>query len=401
MSDLHLTIIKSHNEPTLKESYAVTTHDTQSKEKLAFDPHNSVALCVGIRDDYDGTNDDFRKVIENDVTNMVQVFETQLGINTENIKVKIDCTKQGLHDLFVECAETVVEQNAIFIFYFSGHGSVEENDYFLVPAGPGKVSHNDLMEWLTKASCKAKNVLFIFDCCHAGGIGELLANPVTNITPRLSIMCSCKAQELSIAVSILQNSLFTFFLWNYLIKCQPLHGQFDVKEIIEGIIKLCTSLSSLIYIYQDQKLAESSMSPTFYQQKALPKIQSAQVKSTLEAIIRQNPNSAEIPSVVKEWIKSEKVCQSLSDLSVVASSSECLQNTIVCVLFQSSAYLLYEKDKNLNDDIMVYKIALMLVEYEDCLGFEFDLQLGIKSYNYAFSEAKTIQDIKGLTIISS
>ena len=63
----------------------------------------------------------------------------------------------------------------IALFYFSGHGYTEDNNGYIIPSDiqlPGRngIKMDDIMQWCNKS--KVKNKILIFDCCHAGAVGD-------------------------------------------------------------------------------------------------------------------------------------------------------------------------------------------------------------------------------------
>ena len=184
------------NEPT----YAVISPITDGGsilKILRFDHKKNFAFCIGI----DKKEEKVDKIITRDVTEISDTFRTILGLNSDQIKVSKalnvndDCTKKGLRDSFITCANRV-EENSNFIFYSAGHGNEYHNGCILSPADFNRrdvnsgISGDDLVNWLNITECKANNLLFIFDCCFAGNLGEMLTmdeNLKTNLNLNLNL----------------------------------------------------------------------------------------------------------------------------------------------------------------------------------------------------------------------
>ena len=241
---------------------------------IKFNHNKDFAFCVGIDQQLTDRTEQVDETINRDATEMQRTFLTTLGLNSEQVKVSTasnacdDCTKKGLRDSFIKCAGNVKE-NGNFIFYFAGHGYEWHDRCILSPADFNKrdvnsgISGDDLINWVNIAECKASNVLFIFDCCYAGNLGELLTSDENLKTKaNLFVMCGCAPKEKVTAISALRHSIFTYFLLDYL-QALTCRGEINVRQAMEIISDLCFSFSCLIMIY-DGKLYCSTFTPALF-----------------------------------------------------------------------------------------------------------------------------------------
>ena len=153
---------------------------------LEFNRSKSVALCIGIDKQFKSFPNSLGGTVAKDTEDMGKAFITNFGLDEARVKVCISstqphqCSKAGIENLFTETARRA-ETNGLFIFFFAGHGCMVRNKCVLVPSDFGNpcfgVSGNDLIRWIRSSQCKASYVIFIFDCCHAGGLGANLTVP--------------------------------------------------------------------------------------------------------------------------------------------------------------------------------------------------------------------------------
>lgn len=96
-------------------------------------------------------------------------------------------TAQGILQELEQLAQKIQADSTV-ILYYSGHGGVEENRYYFLPydyklnkkhdgsidwANAAVVFAEDFKEKVKAIQAKARKVLVILDCCHAGGISPL------------------------------------------------------------------------------------------------------------------------------------------------------------------------------------------------------------------------------------
>lgn len=169
------------------------------------------------------------------------------------------CTFEGMRASFQEVAGDVGE-DGLFIFQFSGHGlnlqSRSEGQFGLVPADFDDtmatfITGSILNQWLIDSKCKAPHVIFILDCCYAGGLGNDLTAGVTNLRSGLYVMSASTAFEASLVIQPLGNSLFTYFLAYAIRKFQFVPGTFPVSRVFDECRDLCIAVSSLMVSYHE------------------------------------------------------------------------------------------------------------------------------------------------------
>ena len=108
------------------------------------------------------------------------------------------------------CAERspeLFEYDGDVLFYFSGHGSLEETGGYLVTqdGGPGDPGINT-DEIITLANnSRARSVLVIIDCCFSGTMGNVAANqggrqPQAQLREGLTILAALRPTEPSMEV---------------------------------------------------------------------------------------------------------------------------------------------------------------------------------------------------------
>ena len=182
-----------------------------------------------------------------------------------------NCTFEGMRKRFIQTAKSV-GKDGLFVFHFSGHGiQMGEDKWGMAPSDFDRTERNYvtasvLNDWLTKARCKAKHVLFTLDCCHAGGIAEALTS--TDIAHRsLFVVSACTANESSYVVGTLENSVFSYFL-SYAMKkstqeTDAVRGTSSIAlQKIFAECHFCSeALSSLLVKYQNGSLPHSGMHP--------------------------------------------------------------------------------------------------------------------------------------------
>lgn len=142
------------------------------------------------------------------------------------------CTFKGIQEDFIKHADEAswatntseTENEELLIFFFSGHGIVNDQDEFvgLVPmdyndTGGLYITSENLLTWLQSSGCKA-NVLFIIDACHSGGFhksssqSEFIDLSRDSNARKVYVMYSCAPEKESFEHGILQHSIFSYCL---------------------------------------------------------------------------------------------------------------------------------------------------------------------------------------------
>ena len=168
-----------------------------------------------------------------------------------------ECRFEGMKKSFQEVAGAVGE-HGLFIFQFSGHGlSVKKHSdghFGLVPAdfdhtADKFITGSVLNQWLIDSKCKACHVVYILDCCYAGGLGTDVTAGVPNLRSGLYVLSASTALEASLVIQPLGNSLFTYFLAYAIRKFQFGYSTLPISKIFEECRELCVSVSSLMVTY--------------------------------------------------------------------------------------------------------------------------------------------------------
>lgn len=206
----------------------------------------SKALIVGIND-YPGNE---LKCCVNDATALANIIDTN-GDGSPNFDVKtaLNVKKKGellglIKKLFEGTTDTA-------LFYFSGHGYINElGGYIVTPdftENDWGVSMNDILKIAN--SSKIRNKIIILDCCYSGAIGK----------PSIESGYECTISE---GVSILTSSLDSETS-----KEINGHGVFT-NLLLEGLKGGAANINgkitpSSIYAYIDQALGDWEQRPIF------------------------------------------------------------------------------------------------------------------------------------------
>lgn len=185
-----------------------------------------------------------------------------------NCQIEID-TLQPLVQEFLK------QENELSLFYFSGHAS---NGYLKCTdsrgiSSPG-INMNDLMGWVERS--KARNIIIILDCCHAGEIAEnMFANEITSLPKGVTILAASDSDQKAAAGGEDSFSVFTDLM---------LHGLSGAAANSLGEITPAT-----LYAMIDQSLGMTGQRPVFKSntvgfvdiKKVEPKLDLADLKKSL------------------------------------------------------------------------------------------------------------------------
>ena len=253
----------------------------QNVEVVEFNPEQSRMVCFAINEQCHEKlkTRSLGQTVINDANLISDTFANVGAIPQCNATVHYEtsaqpsvCTYEGMKKRFVHAAGSV-GNDGLFAFHFFGHCiQVKSDQWVLAPSDfdfteRTYVSGDVINDWLTEADCKAKHVLFILDCCYAGGIAEALA--FTEIAHRsVFVLGACAVNEISFSFEILGNSIFSYFL-SYAIKrnaeCRSGSQNYScipLQRIYEDCHYCCEALASL-YITCTTKggLVRNSMHP--------------------------------------------------------------------------------------------------------------------------------------------
>ena len=196
---------------------------SEPEDCLNFDPNQSYLLGYSInlqtskrfqrKQLGDTVVQDASKVISSLVEK--GVFSREHATHLEAKLEPQSCTFQGIKANFIKQAREVGEEG-MFVFHFSGHGIKVGNSKFgLAPVdfdytAETYITAELLSQWLEQANCRAKYVLFVIDCCYSGGLAEALVRDSRCLSriDGVYVMASCTANEVSVIVGTLGNSIF-------------------------------------------------------------------------------------------------------------------------------------------------------------------------------------------------
>jgi hypothetical protein len=185
------------------------------------------ALAIGVSQ-YENQTIPSLKYPDNDAFGMFSFWKSPEGgsLDDEHSEVLVDdaATKamvlHSLRSVFLKAKE-----NDLAIFFFSGHGlkgSFLPTDY---DGDDIRIYHSEINKIL--ADCPAKNKLVIADACHSGSYmaakglkdshptkenTEHYFNELSKAQPGIVYLLSSQADEESLEVSTLHNSVFTYFV---------------------------------------------------------------------------------------------------------------------------------------------------------------------------------------------
>ena len=183
------------------------------------------ALSVGVAD-YDNPTIPRLKYPDNDAWSMYAFWRSPFGgaLDDDHIEILVSdaATKQAVTSSMKHMFSKATNKDLV-IFFFSGHGlkgSFLPNDY---DGENVRLYHNDINKMLN--ACPARQKLVIADACHAGSyLASKSPSRPTAETPELfyselgkaqagtAFMLSSLADEESLEVSSLHNSVFTYFV---------------------------------------------------------------------------------------------------------------------------------------------------------------------------------------------
>ncbi len=220
------------------------TATASNKEKLEADPHtaeifsehasrSSVChiLAVGINEyknpkmTLNYAKPDamtFSKLMDDKATNLFKSIELHTLYDKDATKEKILSTLDALRDK--------VHQEDVFIFYYAGHGSMVDNQFYFIPTEALRLYdagslNKDAIEAVALQEkfkqIKALKQLIIMDACQSGGSVELLANRGASEEKAIAqlsrsagihVMASAGSEQFAAEFASLGHGLFTHVL---------------------------------------------------------------------------------------------------------------------------------------------------------------------------------------------
>ncbi|CAN5384927.1 hypothetical protein BH10BAC4_BH10BAC4_01710 [soil metagenome] len=140
-----------------------------------------------------------------------------------------DATRENILKVLDELASKI-RQEDVFIFYYAGHGSMVDDQFFFIPTGSSRLyDFSSLQKDAIEASLiqeKFKNIsalkqLIVMDACQSGGSVELLANrgaaeekaiAQLSRSAGIHVMASAGSEQFAAEFAELGHGLFTYLL---------------------------------------------------------------------------------------------------------------------------------------------------------------------------------------------
>lgn len=320
---------------------------------LQFEGSQSYGMCVGIDiSSHNGDQDDMAAksaalvregIIAGNIIPRDQIHEYSLE------KEPSSCTKQSLREL-IKTNASKVREAGIFVFHFSGHVFLDNNECVLVAAKYHHVSTgitaNELMEWIAASECKARHILIVLDCHCAGSIGEKLISQIQgNSNMRVDnqevhVVCSCSTTSVLPPVKVLGGSIFSYFMSSAL-KQKSNETGFDIKGSMGRVGDLCRSFSALMLNYTERDgltkvKIQPSMDSTLNYKLCKPDLDETDSCQNLKVLydLCDQSKLPELHPEVINWLKSTEVQESLK----ILHSNELLPTPLLYGVFSALLY---------------------------------------------------------------
>ena len=404
------------------EEYVIVADSTRANKlsELEFDPGKSRAICVGIdkQQHHKFLGNNLGIIAAKNAALLGESFVTNMGMDKERVHIYTSdgvpelCKKEAIKALVLNYAREV-EEDGVFVFYFSGHvvvykGLDDKDDWVhvLVPADfagdvVSGITADDFVNWVQQAKCKARHILIILDCCYAGGIGKKITSTV-DIRSQIHVMCACAAREVTLPMNVLGSSIFCYFLLHVLKKQQP-RGKFALDEAMDEIAELCQSFSSLLMCYSSERgglLKPALIQPEMHSSgndeidtDGCDDSNDSHKLNKLFALYDRQARKPSIHLVARQWLRSRVVQDSLKALLTINPIPESLYNGILCALFYSVSciHLAYDRthitERNLFITVAISIMSAIGYGYPDVTVTEEQLMLGLKFYYLPINSA--------------
>lgn len=213
---------ESNNTNRIKVNTPVKT-DEASAKPIGLIPE-IWAVAVGVSQ-YENQTIPTLKYPDNDAFSIYSFWKSPAGgaLDDEHSEILVDdAATKGMVTHTLRNVFSKAKESDLAIFFFSGHGlkgSFLTTDY----DGDGiRLYHAEINKIL--AECPAKSKLVIADACHSGsyiaskGPNPAKINPkelyqeINKAQPGIAYLLSSQAEEESLEVSTLHNSVFTYFV---------------------------------------------------------------------------------------------------------------------------------------------------------------------------------------------
>ena len=392
---------------------------------LYFDPSQSYAVGYGIN--YQ-TNPRFKhrelgSTVVKDAFRVLSALEKKGAVPQEHtmlLEAKLEpqsCTLKGMKASLQEQARKVGE-DGVFFLHFSGHGiKVGNSEFGLAPVdfdytAETYVTARELSQWLQEAGCRAKYILFTLDCCYAGGIAEALTRGSDVLEPisGLYVIASCTANETSVVVGTLGNSIFCYFLGHAILSTEFRAGQLPVRTIYDKCMKLSVALSSLLVCYDEASgLRWKTMQPelTHYSITQLVLELSGEGKEQTDASVMRYGYATELYNYDKPVLTLDDKCMAWIEMCYardgvlrelkeegILGSEQCVRDTVLCSMMYSVAaiQLACRPDTVANTNLCItaymYVVAAIDMVEPGVVFQEREFALGLGYYQHVLQSAR-------------
>lgn len=218
-------------------------YNTLVNSELKGDAFMIKALIVGVCDC--GIPSKYIPLCYNDIHAMKQALISGLSANEENITVLGENKRVNKESFLFELEniKNATTASDTFIFYFSGHGSYEDNENYIIFSN-GEYSIRELVNYIDSILCE--NKIIMIDSCHSGNADIKLASPI-NINETVdefvshgcAIMASCRFYERSDFDNDRQLSRYTRMLYDALTARSLIkQGRKSLEDIKEYVDRL-------------------------------------------------------------------------------------------------------------------------------------------------------------------
>ena len=217
---------------------------------------NLYVLSVGINE-YKSKDFTSLKWAVPDAESIADFFKNKSGSMYKDISVSVitdkNVTKSNISSIFDNLSSKIKPED-VFVFFLSGHGTMQDGDYYFIPAD---LQSNSVEELCNKGFSKdffgeifskiqAKNVLLLLDTCQSGSIiDDFVFERFTNDNTGIAVISSSSDIQYSVEYDSLNHGLFTHAILD------GLNGNADLLK--KGQI----GLDGLIY-YVGQEVSQIS-----------------------------------------------------------------------------------------------------------------------------------------------
>ena len=186
----------------------------------------------------------------NDATSFAQMMEAH-GDGSLNFDVRLEknvASRSSLKQMIIELFEG---ENETALFYFSGHGFLNELGGYIVTPDHKKYDEGVAMEDILKLASNSgtKNKIIILDCCHSGAFGSPQISGGTSAYLKDGMVILTASQASESAIEVNGHGVFTNLLLDALDG-----GAADLRGHITP---------GSVYAYIDQALGTWDQRPVF------------------------------------------------------------------------------------------------------------------------------------------